>query len=238
MTIIDYSTHSGDEGRIHRILSKLASILAPVVLGAVATLLLLYLMQALIAGGKSVVSADNGIHLVDFVRIPHATDVQTKARKPKRPPPPDEVPPETAKMDFNVAVDAGQGWSMKSVEVETDAKLPGAFSFASDGTYLPIVKVEPVYPRSAEARGLEGWVVLDFTVDSMGRVQDARVVDNCAHIRPPAAEPEECWDQPNKVFDNSALRAASRFKYKPKVVDGEAVAVHHIRHKFTFVLGN
>jgi protein TonB len=235
MAVIDYSASEEEKGSaLEQVLSSLGRYVAPVLMGGVMTIALLYLMQALISSREAELNEDRGINLVDFVRVPDMSDVRVKQRHPKKPPPPEEVPPETEKLDFNVAVDE-QAWGMQPLANVETADLRGGFSFASDGSYLPIVKVQPAYPRTAMIRGQEGWVVLEFTVDELGRVVDPVVVDNCAHITLVETE-EECWDQPNNVFNQAALRAAVKFKYKPKVVDGVAVATPHIRHKFTFEL--
>ncbi|MEX2327106.1 MAG: energy transducer TonB, partial [Pseudomonadales bacterium] len=117
--------------------------------------------------------------------------------------------------------------------VSTSTDMSGTFGFISDGNYLPIVKVQPVYPRTALVRGLGGWVVLEFTVDKIGRVVDPVVIDNCVSL---FKFGEECEDQPGSLFDHSALRAAVKFKYKPKVEDGVPIATHHVRHKISFEL--
>ena len=44
--------------------------------------------------------------------------------------------------------------------------------------------------------------------------------------------------QPANVFNNSALKAVERFKYKPKVINGEAQPVHNVHHRLTYELAN
>ena len=75
----------------------------------------------------------------------------------------------------------------------------------SDGEYLPIVKVAPVYPSRALSRGLEGYVIVEFTVMSTGAVRDVSVVESTSSL-----------------FERAATTAALKFKYKPRVIDGEA----------------
>jgi protein TonB len=87
-----------------------------------------------------------------------------------------------------------------------------------DGEYLPIVKVAPIYPSRALSRGIEGYVIVEFTVTKTGSVRDPFVVES---------------DPPN-VFDRSAMRAALKFKYKPRMVDGEPVAVSGVQNMITF----
>ena len=38
------------------------------------------------------------------------------------------------------------------------------------------------------------------------------------------------------IFNSAASRAALKLKYKPKIVDGKAVRVDDVPHKFTFIL--
>ena len=92
--------------------------------------------------------------------------------------------------------------------------------FSSDGDILPIVKVSPVYPPAAVRRRQEGYVLVEFTVTETGFVADVLVVD---------AEPPE-------VFDSAALAAVSRYKYKPRVENGVAVASPGIRNRIIFAL--
>jgi len=42
--------------------------------------------------------------------------------------------------------------------------------------------------------------------------------------------------QPPGIFDNAATQAALKFKYKPKVVDGEPIDVAGVRNRITFEL--
>jgi protein TonB len=91
-----------------------------------------------------------------------------------------------------------------------------------DGDYLPVVKVAPVYPQAARKERIEGFVVVEFSVGSNGLTQQARVVE--------ASPPD--------IFDRAALAAVSKFRYKPRVVDGDPVAVTGVRNRITFVLND
>lgn len=206
------------------------------VVGVVVTVALFYLMQALIATGRSAITEDDVGALVDFVRVKQEQQVQTKDRKPKKPPPPDEPPPEVPPQNFNVAVD-DSGFSMASADLSVGADIGGGGFGISDGEYLPIVKVQPVYPRRALSRGMSGWVIVEFTVTEQGTVRDPIVVDNCAHIKGPRSE-EDCFDNPNSIFDRAAIQAAEKFKYKPKVIDGEPTATAGVQNKIIFALAD
>src|SRR5690606_29076029 len=44
--------------------------------------------------------------------------------------------------------------------------------------YLPLVKVAPTYPPEAAAAGLEGYVIVEFTVNEEGSVEDLFIVES------------------------------------------------------------
>mgnify|MGYP000730975645 FL=1 len=204
------------------------------IVGVVVTLGLFYLMQYLIQGADSALTDDKIGNLVDFVRVKQDQQLETKQRKPKKPPPPDEPPPDVPPQNFNVAVDSA-GFNMSNVDLSVSVDVGGGGFGISDGEYLPIVKVQPQYPRRALSRGLAGYVIVEFTVTAQGTVKDPFVVENCGHI-PNARSPADCVDKPNSVFDSSAMKAALKFKYKPKVIDGNPVETTGVQNKITFEL--
>ena len=188
-------------------------------LGAVVTFVLFLLMQSLIKSDKSPFQDVIVGKIVDFVRVEEDIAIETKQRKPEPPPPPDEEPPHMPKPEFE-ASDVAQGIDIGAVNVEVDLNVGGTGGFTSDGEYLPIVKVAPVYPRRAQTRGIEGFVLLEFVVTKTGAVRDPRIIES----------------QPPGIFDRAALSAALKFKYKPKVVNGEPIDVAGVRNRITFEL--
>ena len=69
-------------------------------------------------------------------------------------------------------------------------------------------RVLPRYPPRAEARGIEGWVLLEITVTPIGTISKARVVD---------ANPKE-------IFDQAALEAIRQWQFKSAFKDGRPIA--------------
>ena len=65
-------------------------------------------------------------------------------------------------------------------------------------------RAPPVYPRDAARDGLEGWVDVEFVVDQTGRARDFEVV---------AAEPKG-------QFEEAALAALAKYRYRPFSRDG------------------
>jgi len=203
-------------------------------IGVFVTLLLFYIMQALIQSGKRVITDDDGSSLVDFVRLKEDQLLQKKERKAKKPPPPDEPPPDIPPQQFNVAVDQS-AYSMSTVDLSLNVSVSGGGFGITDGDYLPIVKVQPVYPRRALSRGMAGWVIVEFTVNEQGMVENPMVVANCGMVQNARSE-GECEDHPSNMFDSAALKAALKFKYKPKVIDGVPTATAGVQNKITFEL--
>ncbi|MDA9905238.1 TonB family protein [Hyphomicrobiales bacterium] len=96
----------------------------------------------------------------------------------------------------------------------------GIFSASTDADVLPILKVPPQYPRRATQRGIEGWVLLEFTVTETGAVINERVVDA----------------DPPGIFNRSALAMIKKWKYKPKIKKGKAVQLEGVRHSIIYEL--
>jgi TonB family protein len=81
-------------------------------------------------------------------------------------------------------------------------------NFVPAGDLTLTKSVKPVYPDKANLKKIEGWVELDFTVAENGEVKDIAV-----HATNPPG-----------VFEASAIKALSQWRYKPILRDAKAVA--------------
>jgi len=90
--------------------------------------------------------------------------------------------------------------------------------FESNQSFFPIYKKPPVYPKSALSRGKQGYVIVEYSVDEKGFVRDPRVV---------AIEGD-------KVFEQASLDAVKKFRYAPRFIDGQPVAVEGVQNKVFF----
>ena len=148
------------------------------------------------------------------------TDIDVrKDSKPEKPKVPDEPPPdmEQPEMDDpNPDLDVVNMSPTQSLQL---TNATGGLS-ASDGEYLPIVKVAPIYPRRAQSRGVTGYCTVEYTVTKAGTTRDIVPVD--------------C--EPSGYFERASVKAAEKFKYKPRVVDGEPIEVPGIQNRFTYEL--
>lgn len=194
--------------------------LIALLLSAVITVLLFFGMQSLINSGQNAMTDPPKGKVLDFIRLKKEEAVQKKDRKPKKPPKPKEPPPPMQQPQMeSVNPNAASTQSNFSADIQADVGLSNGLSLESgDGEYLPIVKVQPVYPRRALSRGIQGYVIVEFTVTKTGAVRNPQVVE---------AQPED-------IFNRAAVDAALKFKYKPRVVDGEAVEVAGVQNRITF----
>jgi TonB family protein len=86
---------------------------------------------------------------------------------------------------------------------------------------LPIKKIPPLYPRSALARGINGYVIAEYTVDIHGKTKDISIVEA----------------YPEGYFEKESIKAAKKFLYKPNIgPDGVLVERHNVRNRFTFYM--
>ena len=86
--------------------------------------------------------------------------------------------------------------------------------------YEPLYERDPVYPEEKRANAVEGSVLLEFTVDAEGYVQNPVVVSS-------VGGPE---------FVAPALAAITGFRYAPRFEDGAPVPVAGVRHRIVFSL--
>ena len=88
----------------------------------------------------------------------------------------------------------------------------------ADRDVVPLVRIEPDYPMNARQRGIEGWVVVEFTISTAGTVKDAAVVAS----------------EPGTIFDKAAVQAVRKWKYNPKIKDGKPVERAGVKVRLDF----
>ena len=186
------------------------------------TLGLFYFMQFLIATGEAFDERISVVKIVDATMPEIELEVIEEIDKPE---PIEEVVQEQPEIqERQTNLDSGPALNIQraSVELDTGLQLSNASIAATDGDYLPLVAIAPQYPTRAAQRGIQGWCLVSFTVDGLGNVveESIQVVDA----------------EPTNIFDRSSLRAAARFKFQPRVVDGEGVNVDGVQYLFRYQL--
>ena len=187
--------------------------------GILVTLALLFAMQGLINLQPGAESETTPGDFVEWVRLP---------REAAPPPPP---PPLFDKETLSKAPvppigkapsGPGEGFYIPvrpAGPPPIDTTLTGLRD--PDSPLISIVRVQPTYPASQEARGVEGWVDVRFDVMTNGLVTNI-VVTGSSH----------------KAFENAAIRAAQRFRFKAPVVNGVPQVATDIEYRFRFEMND
>jgi protein TonB len=200
---------------------------AGAVTGAVLITLALFLMMTRMISGASQGGAQlEHYDVVDFVRLvreSHPVDKEHRTLPPEEKPPPPPPPPDLAVQQAAPPQPA----PMPMPALNMDVRLGGAPVIgrlappvtppALDNEVIPLVQIPPVYPVRAERLRLGGSVVVEFTITAAGGVRDPVVVQS----------------DPPRIFDQAAVQAILRWKFKPKLEEGKPVA-RRARQRFEF----
>ena len=183
------------------------------IIGFFSAITFFMLLAYIVKPSSEALKNENSFRVVDFIRLKKDTSLKEKSRAipdkpepPKKPPPPDlptpelQAPPQAPNLDIE----------FPDIAIPTDFK--GAFlgpqNQGGNSQVIPLVRINPQYPRNELLAGVEGCVKVRFTVEPDGSVSSPKVVES----------------KPPRVFDSSALRAIKKWKFKPKVVNGIAVS--------------
>ena len=191
-------------------------------MAVVITLSLFYFMQALIATGDRFDERINVVRIVDATMPELELEVIEEIDKPELIEEVTQDTPDTPEKQINL--DAGPSLNIEraNLQLNTGLDLSNASISATDGDYLPLVAIAPQYPTRAAQRGIEGWCLVSFTVDGMGNVVEDTITVVDA--------------EPANIFDRSSIRAAARFKFQPRVIDGQGVEVPGVQYLFRYQL--
>ncbi|RMF11621.1 MAG: energy transducer TonB, partial [Alphaproteobacteria bacterium] len=194
-------------------LARYASALA---VASIVTFALFYFMQMLVANPKMRLSNIKPVVFTDVVQVERPENVNRETPEVKKPDVPEAPPPDLNIPKASVS-GVKQGISFDRVSLNNGLDVKGVnIGTPTDGDYLPLVRIEPQYPRRAAERGIEGYVVVELTVTELGTVKDVHVIEA----------------DPPGYFERAAIRAAQKFKYKPKVVNGQPIEVQGVKYIF------
>ena len=189
--------------------------LSALLFGVLISFGLFFFMQSLIDSGEQQKNASTEGQIMDFIRIREDETLSIKDRqKPKKPTPPKEPPPPP-----KLIVEKQVKPTMNRIKIEIpNIDLPSiagggpflgnwAGNPLAEGDVLPIVRIDPQWPREALIEGIEGYVVVEVTIGADGSVKDVRVLQS----------------EPKRMFDRNVIRAVLKWKFKPRIINGVAV---------------
>ncbi len=168
------------------------------------------IMQSLVARGTGGLNEKKDRTVFDFVRLARDEKTETKKReKPKR-----KIQQPQSSMPMAIAKSSSplkQAIKIPNSTFRPELALAGGPTLGAGGAdadVMPLVRVNPRYPPRAQARGVEGWVYLEFTITPQGTTSDIVVLDS----------------DPKGYFERSAVNAVKKYKYKPRVEGGKAMS--------------
>jgi len=192
------------------------TIFISLVSGVIASLALFWLMQVMISNNQQGFKKTSNMQMTEFVRLKRETKLQTKDRNIPDEPPPEKRPPPPSMQMQQVHVTKTHMPQMDMPNLDIPLQTKSFNGSAIQGVQIgmggvstnviPLVRIPPRYPMRAANRRIEGWVKVEFTITAEGTVKNAIVIDA----------------QPQKVFNRAALQAIRRWKFKAKIIGGEA----------------
>ena len=180
--------------------------------GTGVAVLMLWLMQLLVTSPTQQLPTVETIRSIEFVRLKREENLQLKERQP--PPPPERsVPPPRLRLDLHTEVKPVVPRLNMTMNLDIPLNLGEGPSLGPqiagqvDSGFIPLSRQPPEYPYKAARRGIEGWVRVAFDVTATGNVENVEVIES----------------DPPGVFNIAASRAVLRWRFKPRIVNGEAV---------------
>ena len=181
-------------------------------LAAVVTLSLFLLMQFLVTPERSLIDEVAQTIAIDILRAQRAEESESQDNQrpdvEDQPPPPPPMDTRTERPDLG-----GLQVGIPDIDLNINTGAVGPI----EGDIQPLVRVLPEYPMRALERGIEGEVCVRFTVTAEGTVADAEV-----------------YRTVSSLLNSSLIRAVSRFRYQPKIENGQPVPRPNMRYCFTY----
>lgn len=189
----------------------LRSLLA-LILAIVMTLALFSFMAWMTTQPKNSVATSATLQF-DVIMTEPDSQSQRRIRQLPEPPKTPSAPQSQSKLSSQVSnVNIEKETTMPSVELgeiglNVAVSLPSFEGLGQNQQAMPLYRVEPKYPSRALKRKMEGYVILRFTIDELGKPTDIESIEA----------------EPSRVFVRPAIQALKQWKYQPKLVKGKAI---------------
>ena len=184
-------------------------------LSLIISIMLFQLMFMLISGKQNPLKSVSDYAVLDFIQLQADSDLNVRSRQlPKE----KKIEPKPASSQSfsrqqvnNIDVSPSSfnnKISLNNFRFSSGPFLGNPDQLSGDGDVVPIVRITPIYPRKAALKGIEGWVKLEFTITQDGGVSDVKILSA----------------KPRRMFNRAAIKSILKWKFKPRVVSGKAVA--------------
>lgn len=97
-------------------------------------------------------------------------------------------------------------------------KIGKAQAFDVNKEPTPLYRQVPLYPRGAQQRRQNGYVIIEFSIDEEGYVKNAKPIDFSG----------------SEAFSKSALEVMEKFRYAPRFENGKPVSTDAMKTRFIF----
>ena len=196
-------------------------------IAAVINVLVFFFIQLMVTGEYSRVSVNQALDMENFIRVRRdmtPPDLQEEAAELEAPVIEEELPPPSmpmpqiappapsspvstpvAGLDININNSAAP--NLDSLLNRVSRAKPTAPRIATN--LVPTLRIPPLYPQQALDAGIDGIVTVQFTIARDGSVKDPVIVKA----------------RPKDIFDQAVLQAIRKWKYPPKIENGQPVEV-------------
>ena len=192
--------------------------------------LLFAMMQEMVAGRRIELDDIPQARIIDFIRTPDRLETVPQKRLRKKSPDPPEQPPKQILPQIEalqqplpkplprLKIDAPRA------TIDSDGPYLGSISsqvpkFIMAHDLISVLRRSPPYPRLLKRRGLEGYVLVEFTVTERGLVRDPVIIES----------------RPHEDFGKSVVSTVRYWKFKPYRLDDKPVAVR-VRQGIDFTM--
>lgn len=194
-------------------------------MGVLVTFSLFMLMQELVRNDEIDLPDPTAPRNINVVQDIKENPPQRRERKVEKPPEVEIIEPEIEVPKItNVKPDALSLAPPPPASTGRESLGNINLGAGADGDYLPLAIQQPVYPTRALERGIEGFCTVRLTV-----LEDGSVDPNSIEL---------VEEEPANMFFRASRKAAAKFKYKPRMVNGKGQRVEGVLYRFKFNLSN
>lgn len=93
-------------------------------------------------------------------------------------------------------------------------------------------KIDLVYPRSMQVKGITGYVIIKYDISESGETKNHEVLESmCGDVTNPIGKYTEC-----NGFNARSISTAKAIKYNPTLFNGKPIKHLGAKHKFTYAM--